>query len=286
MSYILDALKKSEKERQRGTLPDMLTVQDIVAEKPKKRFVRPAVLAAVLLLNAGAFVWWSGFFQTKEVKIMRNSVPDVALPSSTNEATQEISGRDKSTPESAEPISPELSSVDRNIAPLIKKPVSPLVDKNSLRSKGPDGLVDVQKKRLPAHAVSPKETAKAVDLSPAEPDQGEGTGPEPTGRISETIDENRIYSSIRQKLPSFSITADENKLYHLKELPPSFRQNLPSFSISALMYSSNPVSRMVRINDQMLHEGQELSAGLKLVEITRDGVIFRHQKYKFYVGVK
>jgi general secretion pathway protein B len=288
MSYILDALKKSEKERQRGSLPDMLTVQDIVAEKPKKRFVWPALLVAVLLLNAGVFVWWSGFFQTKEVKIMRNSMP-VALPSSTNEATREISGRDKSTPESAEPISPQLSSVDSNIAPLIKKPVSPLVDKNSLRSKGPEGIVDVRKKRLPAHAVSPKETAKAVELSPAEPDQGEGTGSllsEPTGRISETIDENRIYSSIRQKLPSFSITADENKLYHLKELPPSVRQNLPPFSISALMYASSPASRMVRINDQMLHEGQELSAGLKLVEITKDGVIFRIQKYRFYVGVK
>ena len=37
MSYILDALKKSEKERQRGALPDMLTVQDIVAEKPARR---------------------------------------------------------------------------------------------------------------------------------------------------------------------------------------------------------------------------------------------------------
>jgi general secretion pathway protein B len=269
MSYILDALKKSEKERQRGTLPDMLTVQDIVAEKPKKRFLWPALLVAVLLLNAGVFVWWSGFFQTKEAKIMRNSMPDVALPSSTNEATQEISGRDKSTPESAEPISPELSSVDSNIAPLIKKPVSPLVDKNSLRSKGPDGMVDVRKKRLPAHAVSPNDTTKAVEFPLAKTEQSEGSGrllSEPASGIADII--------------------DENKLYHLKELPPSVRQNLPSFSISALMYSSNPASRMVRINDQMLHEGQELSAGLKLVEITKDGVIFRHQKYKFYVGVK
>ena len=49
MSYILDALKKSEKERRRGTLPDMLTVQDIVAEKPKKRFVWASLLVAALL---------------------------------------------------------------------------------------------------------------------------------------------------------------------------------------------------------------------------------------------
>ena len=46
MSYILDALKKSEKERQRGALPDMLTVQDIVAEKPAKRLSWVYLLAA------------------------------------------------------------------------------------------------------------------------------------------------------------------------------------------------------------------------------------------------
>lgn len=269
MSYILDALKKSEKERQRGTLPDMLTVQDIVAEKPKKRFVWPALLVAVLMLNAGVFVWWSGSFQTKEGKIMRNPMPDVALPSSTNEATQKISGGDKSTPESTEPISPELSSVDNNIAPLIKKPVSPLVVKNSLPSKASEGIVDVRKKRLPAHAVSPNDTTKAVEVPLAKKEQSEGSGrlmSEPTSRIADVI--------------------DENKIYKFKELPSSIRQDLPSFSITALMYSSNPDSRMVRINEQMMHEGQDLTAGVKLEEITRDGIILRYQKFRFYVGAK
>src|SRR3990172_10095349 len=138
MSYILDALKKSEKERQKKTLPDTLTVQDIVAERPRKPFVWVYLLIAALVLNAGMFVWWSGFFQTKEVKIVKNSGPDVASPLSANDMTQEIAGRGKSTPESADSISTDLNSVDRNIAPISKNPVSPLVDKNSLRSKVPD----------------------------------------------------------------------------------------------------------------------------------------------------
>ncbi len=51
---------------------------------------------------------------------------------------------------------------------------------------------------------------------------------------------------------------DENKLYKLQELPSAIRQDLPVFSVSALLYSSNPDSRMVRINEQMMHEGQDL----------------------------
>jgi len=269
MSYILDALKKSEKERRRGTLPDMLTVQDIVAEKPKKRFVWASLLVAALLLNTGVFVWWSGFFQTKEAKIMRNAMPDVSLPSPTNDAAQGIPSKDTSTPESAEPISPAFSSVDKNIVSIPENPVSPPVENNSLRTKGTEGIMDVRKKRLPAQAVSTNEPAKAFEFPLAKTGQSEGAGSllsEQKGRIAEIV--------------------DENKIYKIKELPSSVREDLPSFSITALMYSSNPASRMVRINDQMMYEGQDLSAGVKLEEITKDGVIFRHQKYKFYVGVK
>ena len=68
MSYILDALKKSEKERQRGTLPDMLTVQDIVAEKPRKSLVWVYLLGVVLSLNAGMMVWWVGVHAYREGK--------------------------------------------------------------------------------------------------------------------------------------------------------------------------------------------------------------------------
>ena len=53
MSYILDALKKSEKERQRGTAPDLLTVQETVLPEKKKRRVWPYIIFAVLILGIG-----------------------------------------------------------------------------------------------------------------------------------------------------------------------------------------------------------------------------------------
>lgn len=57
MSYILDALKKSERERQRGEVPDVMTVQNSPAVQQKRRRMWPYVIATVLLLSSGVFVW-------------------------------------------------------------------------------------------------------------------------------------------------------------------------------------------------------------------------------------
>lgn len=80
--------------------------------------------------------------------------------------------------------------------------------------------------------------------------------------------------------------APEQKVFNLKDLPLSIQQSLPAFSISVSVYSDDPDSRMIKINGQRLQEGQYLTAGLRLEEITRDGAIFSYQKYRFRVGIR
>ena len=58
MSYILDALKKTEQERQRGATP---SINSQHRKGPPRSPKRPAwwyLLIAVLLFNAGILVWW------------------------------------------------------------------------------------------------------------------------------------------------------------------------------------------------------------------------------------
>jgi len=62
MSYILDALRKSETERRQGRVPD-LGQQVQLIHRPKKKRVSPAVWVAIaLIINAGvlAFLFWPG----------------------------------------------------------------------------------------------------------------------------------------------------------------------------------------------------------------------------------
>jgi len=261
MSYILDALKKSEKERQRGTLPDMLTVQDIVAEKPAKRLHWVYLLAAALLINAGVLVWWLGFSHTNKTNVVQPSNTDNISPLSVNESAQEVRGRVKPSQDSTQSGGSEFRVADRNAVPVIE---SNETSASARKQHPPKGLQEVQ-----AHPVSVNNTIKPSELVPAKSEQSVGTvriPSDPTAGLSE--------------MP------DENKLYKLQELPSAIRQNLPAFSVSALLYSSKPDSRMVRINEQMMHEGQDLTEGIKLEEIARDGIILRYQKYRFYVGAK
>ena len=57
-------------------------------------------------------------------------------------------------------------------------------------------------------------------------------------------------------------------------------------SISVHAYSGNPRDRLVGINNRMLREGDEAAPGLKLEQITPDGLIFGYKGYSFRRGVK
>ncbi len=65
MSYILDALKKAEKERQRGTVPDVLTVQETSTSKIKNYRALLYILLPLLLINVSIFILWTIFSPVK-----------------------------------------------------------------------------------------------------------------------------------------------------------------------------------------------------------------------------
>jgi general secretion pathway protein B len=71
MSYILDALKKSEKERQRGTVPDILTTQEPLSQEPKKRPLLLYLLLSAILFNTGLLVWLMSPWQSKKPNLIQ-----------------------------------------------------------------------------------------------------------------------------------------------------------------------------------------------------------------------
>jgi len=266
MSYILDALKKSAKDRQRGNLPDMLTVQDIVVEKPRKRLPWPFLLIAALLLNAGLLVWWLAFSHTEKTKDDHTANAPVSL--SAEEEPEGVPHGANQAPEFSPPIRSELKTVEKTSVPLLEDKPSDTSAKDPLRVKGAKEVTGAERKIASHRPIAVNDTRVPPESRPAKPKQAEGI--------------NRPSTEAAGALPE---VLDENKIYRLSELPSSVRQNLPAFSISALLYSSDPASRMVSINGQMMYEGQDFG-GLKVEEITRVGVIFRNQKIRFRVDLK
>ena len=57
-------------------------------------------------------------------------------------------------------------------------------------------------------------------------------------------------------------------------------------TISVHAYSGNPANRLVGINNRMLREGESVVPGLKLEQITPEGMIFGYKGFSFRRGVK
>ncbi|NWF76625.1 MAG: general secretion pathway protein GspB [Nitrospirae bacterium] len=85
MSYILDALKKSEKERRRGVVPDLLTIQEVASQKEKKHYLWFYLLIFALILNAGLFVLMLAHWE----KDQKNIVNQKPISKKTRELSEE-----------------------------------------------------------------------------------------------------------------------------------------------------------------------------------------------------
>jgi general secretion pathway protein B len=71
----------------------------------------------------------------------------------------------------------------------------------------------------------------------------------------------------------------------VSELPNSVRDELPAMTFSFHVYSADPQKRTIIINNHRLREGDEVSAGVVLEEITDDGVILDKAPYRIHIGV-
>lgn len=83
-----------------------------------------------------------------------------------------------------------------------------------------------------------------------------------------------------------AVAAQEQKVVPMAELPLPVQQEIPAMTIPLHAYSSKPRDRLVSINDRMLREGESLTPGLRLEQITKDGLIFSYKGYRFQRGVQ
>ena len=214
MSYILDALRKSDQLRQRGAAPTLLLGQ-ATAAAPR----RPALLAygvlALVLLGAGIAIGWLRPWQPEP------AAQTVVAPKAQSELQMQ------------------------NMVPAVQAVPAP----------------------MPAAAPAPA-PAPARQHAVAGVNSDRQSAPPKTGATA---------SKKAAPLPSVMIMA---------ELPVAIQQELPPMSISVHAYSGNAAERLVGINNTLLNEGEDVAPGLKLEQITREGMILSYKGYRFRRGVK
>jgi len=241
MSYILDALRKSDQQRQRGAAPTLLLGQATVVA-PKQRALLSYGLLALVLLGAGIAIGWLRPWQPEPA-----APAPVAIAAKPPEPGQ--SQAPAVRPDMAPTPEPELHA--QNSAPATQAVPAPA----PALAHGAAG-VKIETKSAPpkAAAVVSKKAAAPV------PEQPPGT--------------------------AAADAAPAQNVISLAELPLSLQQELPPMTISVHAYSVRPGDRLVGINNRMLREGDYVVPGLKLEQITPEGMVFGYKGYSFRRGVK
>lgn len=251
MSYILDALRKSDQQRQRGAAPTLQTAQFSVAE-PRSHANWIYALIAVLLVAAGIAIGWlhGGQLETGAA----NPLSGATVHERVSAAEPNIAGRPRNT--AAAPAAPHV--------PVADSAQSREVPQEQIRNSA------LQSASAPASAgsVRPEASRGRADIR----DMPEGTAA----------------TTNRQPIAGTGATsaAPEPGAMRIGELPKSIQQELPDMHVSLHLYSTRPANSFVDINNQMLQEGANVAPGLKLEKITPDGMEFSYKGYRFRRGVQ
>jgi general secretion pathway protein B len=266
MSYILDALKKSEKERQKKNVPDLLTIQDPVLNEKRKRRVWPYVLIAVLLVNIG---FWGYLLGQKNIK-----------KAETNDTTVQQQNELK-TPES------QKTESAKNEMPAKSLSVQQMSQLGQMVKEKPIPAVSIQQKKPLSEKAGNEHPVReeAIIQSVKSPIEKETQNVQ-AKTASKDHGSSAEASVPHEEKPAQTVTPPpvQGKIYTTSELPQTIQQSLPSVNVSIFMYSDDPASRMVRINGQTYREGQKISEDLKLERITPNGIILDYRNYRFQVG--
>lgn len=69
----------------------------------------------------------------------------------------------------------------------------------------------------------------------------------------------------------------------LTELPDEVRRELPAISVSGSIYSKSAANRMLVINGQVFHEGDELAPALVLEQIRQKSAVLKYKSYRYEI---
>ena len=288
MSFILDALKKSDAKRRAGEQPTLH------AAMPQGKLARPAPTPAGLRWALVASVTvavlvsaWAGWLATRPDRATEPSRPQPQAGPAV-----------ESTPggEAIEPA-PGQSAVEtppQSAAPAPEQTESTTESTDDRGMTSDEAAPDVES------ATTAPATGDATAVEPPEAVVGEGAEvaealaeiplPEELGSEDDTPQAREDDSgaeetneSARQDEASWS--PDQPSYLRYWELPLSVREALPSLTLNVHVYAPVPENRFVLINGRRLQQGEVFDSGrLRLAEIRPEGALIDFDDYRFLLS--
>lgn len=282
MSYILEAIRRSEDERRKRLVPDVTTIHAVrPASAPRSsRWLYGLVAGGGLALGLAGIVWLQA----------RPLDPSPAGPVAEAEAPPAPTGADDQAGDgtSAEQTVIAAAPPRPEAPPPSTSPPAPAAP---ARPAGDDAMAASEAPPPPAKAAKPR-TSRAPYSTPA------ASSPAPPPKLPARVaalPPGPLINSLpatgaavgggEAPLAGLASAAPEFvSAIALRDLPDPVRQSLPDIAISLHRYASSPEARQVRVNGRAVREGDTIGNDISVAEITRGGVVFAVGGQRFYMS--
>jgi len=284
MSYILDALRRADAERERGAVPSLHAKQyaSLPSDEEPRRGPKPLVWVVIGLSAAlvAALAWNFLGRQAPPVVTARapESAPAAALPPPPPAAPVATPPPAAAVPASAAAVAAAPAEAPK----AVKKPVRKPPPSDTTAGARPDGS------RTPSAGtggtLSHSEMASLARGSDAQPRGNEALprGNDALPRAKDSAGPARNVDPAAAPRPTEG--GGDARIYALRDLPEEIRRTLPNVAISGSTYSNDRASRMLMINGQIFHEGDVVSNGLVLQQIKARGAVFSFKGFRYETG--
>lgn len=260
MSYILDALKKAESERNLGAVPSLHSTSPstLGSENRTRTSGLPWILLAALtiIVILSAIIWQqlskSGHRQENTAQstplVTNNPAPVEVLPTPTTEHRPPLEQAPKPNAPVGQSFTPEntqkpLAAVASHPADAARKITASVNKANQAQAGG---------------IIASSASISASDKDAQAPVQTESTKIETKRHTSESI-------------PG------------LNQLPAATRSEIPSLAVGGYLYSGNPSDRTILLNNKLLHEGDSIAPNLVLESLAPKSAVLSYKGTRFQI---
>lgn len=300
MSYILEALKKAQAERQIGETPTIHAPTLAPAPAERSPASRKPLLLGVGLLG-GAVVIMGGMLLRQQPAAPVAPVPGAAVTPAAqpaSSATQPVAAspativeaqHDRGSPVPGEaptiPAAQTAAAAQAGGAQHVNglQPPAAQYDAASQHGGQPAGARPAQAVRASTPAAASARLADAVSApTPGKPEEAR---PESTGerkRAARDADADKPAAASTAAAAPVAAAQDEH-IQSLRDLPEPIQRAVPQVAMGGYMYSKNPADRLILIDKVLRKEGDEVAPGLQLEKLLPKAAVFVFRGYRYKV---
>lgn len=256
MSYILEALKKSQKDRDLGKIPD-LTTEPYTEPAESRSGVKLWLIGSVIIALMALLIALYGVFKRQppasaaiEIQPKFSVAEQLQTVEAVNNQIEIPTQLPKLVPSADPVVTPEPLVTDKPEAP---------------------GPATPAEKKVAVQAVE-----KEVSVVSSRQSEVDKIRLEYTQMLA---DEKK-----RAQEKQLATAAPAKKAYPAPhKLPAEVQNRMPASNIMLQSYSEDPAQRFVILNSVKLYQGERSADGLQVLEIRADGLLLEFEGHKFFL---